>query len=180
MIKKRLTSIIFVLTTLLMLSSCREVTITSSLFCDFVSYTDRSGYFENGYVYTFRDLHDINRSDDVSGMNFLGSTITIEGLSPGGLVQGDIIRDLYIDVRGMDPFLLDRSIPVLRDGERITITSRDDQELYYFMRDAIRRFYNNGELDIMVYGRLVHNNVGVPDFRMRVTIDNLIDVSVWD
>jgi hypothetical protein len=93
-------------------------------------------------------------------------------------MQGDVIRDVYIDVEGMSPFLYARSIQVEFDNERIAYSTHDDPEFYDFMWEAVRRFYRNKELDIMVYGRVTHNNTGVRNVRMRVTLDNLIDVTV--
>ncbi|MDR2913793.1 MAG: hypothetical protein LBV74_03005 [Tannerella sp.] len=176
--KKLFSSIVVVLVAILSLSSCEEVTYSSSLFCNFVSETDRNGYFEDGYVYTFNDLSNLKRSDDIVGMDYLGTTITFEGISSGDLRQGDVIKDVYIGVDGMVPFLFARNIAVLRDNERISYTSREDREFYDFMRNVMRRFYNHGKIDMMVYGWVTHNNVGVRNVRMRVTLDNLLDVTI--
>lgn len=177
--KSRVLPIIGGIVAVFMFFSCTdEETFTTSLFCDFLSDTDRDGYFESGNYYTFCNLHNMGCSDDITGMEYISSTITFEGLHPGELMQGDVIRDVYIDVEGMSPFLYARSIQVEFDNERIAYSTHDDPEFYDFMWEAVRRFYRNKELDIMVYGRVTHNNTGVRNVRMRVTLDNLIDVTV--
>jgi hypothetical protein len=178
---KRFTTITFAFVALLMLFSCAdEETFTTSLFCDFISDTDGAGYFESRNYYTFRDIHDVGRSDDITGMKYLGSTITFEGIYPGELMRGDVIRDVYIDVKGLSPFLYAKSVQVGFDNERISYSTHDDPEFYDFMWEVMRRFYKKEELDIMVYGWVTHYNTGVRNVRMRVTLDHLIDVTILD
>lgn len=179
--KNRLLSVIVGFVAVFMLSSCNdEEVFTTSLFCDFISDTDRDGDFESRNNYTFRDIHDIGSSSDIVDMSYLGTTITFEGVFPGTLMRGDVIRDVYIDVKGMEPFLYSRAIDVQFDNERIGFSTRDDPEFYDFMWEVMRRFYERENLDIMVYGRVTHNNAGVRDVRMRVTLDNLMDVTALD
>ena len=178
---KQLTSFIIAVVVLSTFCSCDDKeTFTTSLFCDFISDTDREGYFESLNYYTFRDIHDIGPSDDITGIRYLSSTLTFEGLHPGELMRGDVIRDVYIDVQGMKPFLYSKSIDVLYDNERISFSTHDDPEFHDFMWEAMRRFYKNEELDIKVYGWITHHNAGVRNVRMRVTLDNLIDVTIID
>ena len=181
MVKKQFASIVFAVMMLLVFSSCAdECTFTTSLFCDFISDTDRNGYFESRNYYTFHDLHYVGRSDDITGMKYLGSTITFEGIVPGELMRGDVLRDVYIEVKGMKPFLYSSSIRIEFDNEKLSYSTRDDPEFYDFMWDVMHRFYKKEELDIRVYGWVTHNNAGVRDVRMRVTLDNLVDVTVRD
>jgi hypothetical protein len=178
---KQLTAIVFLMLSTLVLTSCEEkVTFTSSLFCEFVSNTDPRGVFGNAGTYTFRDLSNVRRSDNIIDIYYLGTTLTLEGIYPGELMRGDVIRDLYIDVNGLGRFLLIRSLAVLRDDEHITITSRDDPEFRDFMDDVMWFFYQEGRIDISVYGEVTNNNAAANDVRMRVTIDNILDVTVMD
>lgn len=181
MIKKQFVYVIVAIATVLMFSSCEEkVTYTSSLFCDFVSTTDRNGYFESGNRYRFNDLTNIGHSRDITDIEFLGTTITFEGVSYGDLMQGDVIKDVYIEVDGLYPFLYARNIAVLIDDERISYTSRNDPEFEDFMWDVINHFRRNGEVYITVSGWVTNNNSGVRNARMRVTLDNILDVTVWE
>jgi len=181
MIKKRFTFILVAIAAILTFSSCEEkVTYTSSLFCDFVSTTDRNGYFESSNWYKFKDLTNIGNSRDVTDIEFLGTTITFEGVSYGDLMQGDVIKDVYIDVDGLYPFLYARNIAILRDDERISFTTRDDPEFDAFMWDVINQFRRNREVYITVSAWITNQNSGVRNARMRVTLDNMLDVTVWE
>lgn len=178
---KQLVGIVFVVVSTLMFTSCEEeITFASTLFCDFVSDTDSRGNFKSTKTYTFQDMSDVKRSDEVVDIYYLGSTLTLEGIYPNELIRGDIIRDMYIDVNGMKRFLLIRSFAILEDDERITITSRDDPEFHDFMSEVMWLFYNEGRLDISVYGEVSNHNAAAKGVRMRVTIDNILDVTVLD
>lgn len=181
MIKIRFSSVLVVIMTVLTLTSCEDkVTYTSSLFCDFVSTTDRHGYFESSNRYTFKDLTNIGHSRDVTDVEFLGTTITFEGVSYGDLMQGDVLKDIYLEVDGLYSFLYARNIAVLRDDERISYTTRNDPEFEDFMWDVINQYRRNGEVYITVSGWIMNNNSGVRNARIRVTLDNMLDVTVWE
>jgi len=171
--------VVVVITTLFVFSSCKDdEKFTSSLFCDFISDTDKSGFFASNNYYTLDNIHNVGYSDDIVNIEYISSTITFEGITPGELRRGDIIKDVYIKVEGFNPFLFSRAIEVMSDFERISFSTYDDEEFYNFMWDVMRRFHRRDELDIEVYGRVVHGNVGVRNVRMRVTLDNLLDVTV--
>lgn len=172
----KLCVILFTLVVLVGFSSCEtdDYISRTNLNCGFQSYTNKTGFFSSngGGDYTFNDLPGLGHGN-IIGMEYQGTELTITG----DLRYGDVIRDLYIDVEGMTPFLFSPKIDVLKDYEVMVFDTYNDPQFYDFMNSVMRRFYNQGRINIVVDGYLT-NRYGVPinGTKIEIYLKSYLDV----